>query len=166
MSETVRILVIDDDESIRKTISMRLEHAGYKVDTAENGKKAVEKADANFYNLALIDFRLPDMTGTELLTALKDTTPKMVKIMLTGYPALQNAVDALNKGADAYLIKPVDSNELLRVIKEQLDKQKSEKEYSKQKVNEFVLTRIKQLETQGTDKTKPENKQSANAHQT
>jgi DNA-binding NtrC family response regulator len=143
--------VIDDEGSIRRTISMTLEHAGYKVDTAENGKQAIEKAEANFYNLALIDIRLPDMEGTELLTVLKDTTPKMVKIILTGYPALQNAVVAVNKGADRYLVKPVDHDELLKVIKEQLEKQKKEKECNQQKVAEFVESRFKALQTDESD---------------
>ena len=151
MSESARILVIDDEESIRRTISMTLEHAGYKVDAAENGKQAIEKAEANFYNLALIDIRLPDMEGTELLTALKETTPKMVKIILTGYPALQNAVAAINQGADRYLVKPVDHDELLKVIKEQLDKQNQEKEYNQQKLAEFVETRFKELQTEESD---------------
>ena len=114
MSESARILLIDDEGNIRKTVSMKLKQAGYSVDTAENGKQAIEKAEANFYNLALIDIRLPDMGGTELLTGLTETTPKMVKIILTGYPTFDNAVRATNKGADAYLIKPVNTNELLR----------------------------------------------------
>jgi DNA-binding NtrC family response regulator len=79
MNEESSILVIDDDESIRKTVSMSLRHAGYRVDTAENGKQGIEKSERNFYNLALIDIRLTDMEGTEHLTALKQTTPKMVK---------------------------------------------------------------------------------------
>jgi DNA-binding NtrC family response regulator len=152
MNETGRILVIDDEESIRRTISMTLEHAGFSVDTAENAKQAIEKTEENFYNIALIDIHLPDMEGTELLTALKETTPRMVKIILTGYPALQNAVKAINKGVDAYLIKPVNTDELLRVIKEHLDKQKHEREYSQKKVAQFVETRFKELETEALDK--------------
>jgi two-component system response regulator AtoC len=154
MSEASRILVIDDEEGIRRTVSMTLEHAGYVVDTAENGKQAIEKAEANFYNLALIDIRLPDMEGTELLTALKETTPKMVKIILTGYPALQNAITAINKGVDAYLIKPVNTDELLRLIKEHLDKQKNENDYSQQRLAQFVETRFKALETEELDTPK------------
>ena len=154
MSESPRILVIDDEENIRRTISMTLEHAGYVVDTAENGKQAITKAQANFYNLALIDIRLPDMEGTELLTALTETTPKMVKIMLTGYPTLENAVKAINKGVDAYLIKPVNSDAMLKLIKEHLDKQKQEKEYGQQRVAQFVETRFKELETEEHDTPK------------
>ena len=151
MSESARILVIDDEESIRRTISITLEHAGYLVDSAENGKEAIEKSEANFYNLALIDVRLPDMEGTELLTALKETTPGMVKIILTGFPALENTVAAINKGVDAYLIKPVNTNELLRTIKEQLEKQNQEAEFSQEKVAQFVETRFKALQAQERD---------------
>jgi DNA-binding NtrC family response regulator len=154
MSKSSRILVIDDEESIRRTVSMTLEHAGYVVDTAENGKQAIEKAEANFYNLALIDIRLPDMEGTELLTALTETTPKMTKIILTGYPTLDNAVKATNKGADAYLIKPVDTDELLKLIKEHLDEQKQEKEYGQQRLAQFVETRIEELQMEEHDTAK------------
>ena len=154
MSQSPRILVIDDDETIRNTISMTLAHAGYTVDTAENGKGAIEKSEVNFYNLALIDIRLPDMEGTELLTALKETTPRMVKIILTGFPALQNAIAAINKGIDAYLIKPVNTDELLRVIKEQLDKQKQEKEYGQQRLAQFVETRLRELEKEDCNNVK------------
>ncbi len=154
MNESARILVIDDEESIRRTVSMTLEHAGYVVDTAENAKQAIEKAEANFYNLALIDIRLPDMEGTELLTVLKETTPKMVKIILTGYPTLENAIKATNNGVDAYLIKPVNADELLKLIKKHLDKQRQEKEYSQQRLAQFVETRVKELETKELDTQK------------
>jgi len=159
MSESPRILLIDDDGSIRRTISMTLAQAGYVVDTSENGRQAIEKAEANFYNLALIDIRLPDMDGTELLTALNKTTPKMVKIILTGFPALENAIKAINKGVDAYLIKPVNTEELLRIIKEHLDKQKREKEYGQNRIAEFVETRVKELQTEELDTAKKATKE-------
>jgi YesN/AraC family two-component response regulator len=124
------------------------------VDTANNAKDAIEKSQINFYNLALVDIRLPDMEGTELLSALKKTTPRMVKIILTGYPSLQNAVTAINKGVDAYLIKPVNTDELLRLIKEHLDKQKHETEYSQQRLAKFVETRFKELQTEEMDTPK------------
>jgi DNA-binding NtrC family response regulator len=146
--------VIDDEESIRRTVSMSLKHAGYVVDTAENGKQAIEMSQANFYNLALIDIRLPDMEGTELLTALKETTPRMIKIILTGFPALENAVKAINKGVDGYLIKPVNTDELLRFIKEFLEKQKHESEYSQERLAQFVETRFKELQAEELDKAK------------
>jgi len=152
MNEAARILVVDDEDGIRKTISLILQRAGYTVDTAENGKQAVEKSENNFYNLALIDIRLPDMEGTELLSRLKETTPRMVKIILTGFPGLENAVTAINKGVDGYLVKPVDTDALLKKINERLEMQKQEKEYSQQKVADFLETRLKELEEQDRKK--------------
>jgi DNA-binding NtrC family response regulator len=127
-----------------------LEGEGHVVDTAENGEEAIKKSNEKFYNLGLIDIRLPDMEGTELLTKIKDTTPKMRKIIITGYPSLQNTIEALNKGADAYIMKPFDMEKVLETIKEQLGKQQEEKKYSQQKVTEFIETRVKELEEEKT----------------
>jgi DNA-binding NtrC family response regulator len=142
----VRILLVDDDDNILKSLSVALKRAGYLVDTAESGKEAVEKANANFYNLALIDIRLPDMEGTGLITTTKERTPRTVKIMLTGYPTLQNAVEAVNRGADGYMIKPVQTEDLLKMVEEHLRRQEAAKQYSELKVKEYVETRIKEHE--------------------
>jgi DNA-binding NtrC family response regulator len=150
LGERARILVIDDDESIRKTITSILEENGYIVDTAESGEEAIRKSKIGFYNLALIDIRLPDMEGTKLLTEMKDTIPKMVKIIVTGYPSLHNAVDAVNKGADAYVLKPFNVEKTLKIIEEQLEKQRSARKYSEQRISEFIETRVKELEQQKT----------------
>jgi len=140
-----RILVIDDDESIRKVLTNVLQDKGYIVDTAKDGEEAIKKAKTDFYNLALIDIRLPDMEGIELLNKLKDSTPKMVKIILTGYPSLENTIDAVNKGADGYLIKPVNINALFEKIEEHLKKQEEDQKYSEEKVTQFIETRVRQL---------------------
>ncbi|MEM2263267.1 MAG: response regulator, partial [Candidatus Bathyarchaeia archaeon] len=122
MVENARILIVDDDENIRKVLTMILEDEGYTVDQAETAKQAIEKTRRNFYNIALIDIRLPDMEGIELLTKMKDTVPRMRKIIITGYPTLQNAIEAVNRGADAYILKPFDVNKVLATIREQLRK--------------------------------------------
>jgi DNA-binding NtrC family response regulator len=101
--------LIDDDPSIRAALSMLLEAEGYFVDTAQDGKEAIDKTNNNFYNLAIIDYRLPDIEGTVLITKLKETTPKMMKIMLTGFPSTKNAIDSVNNNANAFIEKPVDS---------------------------------------------------------
>jgi DNA-binding NtrC family response regulator len=122
-----------------------LEDEGYIVDLAENGKEAIEKSNIIFYNMALIDFKLPDMDGTELLGAMKETTPKMIKIIITGYPTLQNAVNAVNEHADGYIIKPLNMENLLKTIKKHLKKYYQAKKYSVEKVAEFIETRAKEL---------------------
>jgi len=146
VTKSARILVVDDDESIRKTLAAILEDQGYIVDTAENGREAIEKSSAQFFNLALVDIRLPDIEGTKLLTAMKETTPPMVKIIITGYPSLQNAMEAVNKGADAYVLKPFKIDNVLSTIKEHLTKQQEARTYSEEKVTEFIKTRAKELE--------------------
>lgn len=150
MGENPKILVVDDDESIRKVLAAVLEENGYMVDTAENGKEAIEKTNTRFYNLILCDIRLPDYEGTTLITKMRETVPKMRKIIITGFPSLQNAVEALNKGADAYIMKPFDMDKVLQTIKEQIKKQQEEKKYGQEKVTEFIETRVKELEEERT----------------
>ncbi len=145
MNKSIRILVVDDDDSIRTVLKAILEDEGYIIDLAKNGKEAIEKSNIIFYNMALIDFKLPDMDGTELLGAMKETTPKMIKIIITGYPTLQNAVNAVNEHADGYIIKPLKMENLLKTIKKHLKKYYQAKKYSVEKVAEFIETRAKEL---------------------
>lgn len=140
------ILIVDDDLSIRKVLAAILEEKGYSVEVVDSGRKAIGKSKTKFYNLALIDIRLPDMEGTELLTQLKQNEPKMMKVMITGYPSIQNAVDALNKGADAYIIKPLDIDKALSVIENLLKKQRESLKMTQDKIVEYIETRAKQLE--------------------
>jgi DNA-binding NtrC family response regulator len=122
-----------------------LEDEGYIVELASTGNEAVEKTEKTAYNIALLDIRLPDMEGVELLKLMKEATPRTRKIMVTGYPSMQNAITALNKSADAYLIKPVNVEKLLNTVKEQLELQEEERQFSEQKVAEFIETRVKEL---------------------
>jgi len=150
--EKKRILVVDDDEEVCNSFKQLLELRGYSVDVAKSGREAIEKSNTSFYNLALLDIRLPDMDGTELLTKMRDTIPKMVKIMVTGYPALDNVKDAINKGANGYIVKPAEIDELLRTVKEHLDRQDEEKKYSEKKVAEFIESRSREEKTESTKK--------------
>ncbi len=139
------ILVVDDDETIRTTMKAILEDEGYLVDLACTGKEAIQKTEEKTYNVALLDIRLPDMEGVELLKLMKDTVPRTRKIMVTGYPSMQNAIGALNKNADAYLVKPVEIEKLLNTVKEQLQAQKDERKFSEQRVAEFIESRVKEM---------------------
>jgi len=141
-----KILIVEDDENIRKTMASILQQKGYKTDTAKSGKEAEQKAKVNFYNLALLDIKLPDMEGTQLLAKLHENTPKMVKIMVTGYPSLENAMEALNQGADAYVTKPVKPAKLLALIKEKLEKQNQDEKITENKVTDWIKTRARQID--------------------
>lgn len=147
MSKRPRILIIDDDEDIRTVFKLNLEKVGYIVDTAEGGKEAIEKSKDKHFNLALIDIKLPDMEGTQLLKALGESVPNMIKIMVTGFPTLQNVIESLNEGADGYILKPIDMDKVLKMIEELLKRQSEEQRYTEKKVEEFIEARARELES-------------------
>jgi len=84
------------------------------------------KCRSSSFDISLLDIRLPGIDGTELLGILHKEFPEMIKIMITGYPSLENAVASLKKGADAYLMKPMNPLTLLRTIKEKLHERSKE----------------------------------------
>lgn len=144
LTEKAKILIVDDDESVRITMKAILQDENYQVDIATNGKQAIQMSNETMYNIALLDIRLPDMEGVDLLKLMKEYVPRTRKIMVTGFPTIQNAVKAVNKQADAYLFKPVDVDKLLQIVKDQLQAQKEEKEISETKVAQFIEARIKE----------------------
>jgi DNA-binding NtrC family response regulator len=113
----INTLIVDDDQEIRNTLTLILESESYLVETAENGKKAINLCEKTPFDLALIDIELPDIKGTELLHILSEMQPKMVKIIITGHPSIENAAKAVNEKADGYIMKPFDVPELLKMIK-------------------------------------------------
>jgi DNA-binding response OmpR family regulator len=123
--QILSILVIDDEEEIRSTLSEILSDEGYMVETAKNGKDAVKTSKKTPFDLALVDIKLPDMEGTDLLNKLRDAQPKMATIILTGKPSLENAIESVNNGADAYVLKPFDVPTLLETIKKTLAEKRS-----------------------------------------
>jgi two-component system, NtrC family, nitrogen regulation response regulator NtrX len=147
LDKLARILVVDDDETIRTTMKAILEDEGYLVDSASTGEEAIQLTMKKTYNVALLDIRLPDMEGVELLKLMRDNVPRTRKVMVTGYPSMQNAIAALNKNADAYLLKPIDIEKLLNLVKEQIDAQANERKFSEQKVAEFIESRVKEMST-------------------
>jgi DNA-binding response OmpR family regulator len=142
----LRILIVEDDENISKTMQNILQQQGYETDTAKTGREAEQKTRDRSYNLALLDIKLPDMEGTQLLAKLQESSPKMKKIMVTGYPSLENAMEALNQGADAYVTKPVKPAKLLELIKEKLEEQNQADKMTENKVTDWIKTRARELE--------------------
>lgn len=139
------ILIVDDDDGIRKTLVTILENEGFGVDTTKEGAEAIEKSEKKLFDLALVDMRLPDMMGTEVLRRLRATTPKMQKIILTGYPSTQNAINSVNEGADGYILKPIDARIILETVRKHLQRREEETSYSEKKVVEYIETRAKEL---------------------
>jgi len=117
------ILIVDDDESTCKTLRLVLDRKGYQTETVGSGSEALEKAQERFYNLVLLDIRLPDVQGTELIAPLKEIHPDITVVMVTAYGTLESAVQALNEGAVGYITKPLDMDEVLASAKMTLDRQ-------------------------------------------
>jgi len=140
-----KILIVDDDKAVLETFQDYFVMKGYDVDTAMIGREAIRKSEEKYYNLALLDIKLPDIKGTKLLVKLHSETPRMIKIMLTGYPDHENAVESLNLGADAYLVKPIELDELLETVEEKLKEQEEAEKMSHEKVTKWIKTRIRKL---------------------
>lgn len=142
-----RILVVDDDRSIRKIFRINLEEEGYIVETAETGREAMDLIERQFFHIALIDIMLEDMKGTALLDIISEISPWMKKIIVTGFPTLDSAIQAVNKDADGYILKPVNIEQLLQIIKEQLKKQREEEEFNEEIMSKFIESRVRELDT-------------------
>jgi DNA-binding NtrC family response regulator len=121
-----RILLIDDDKNFTKIFSGILEGEGYEIVVAQTGSEALEILEDNFFAILIIDIRLPDIDGIELISKINKTDPDMRKIILTGNPSLDNVQQALKKGAHDYLIKPVSLDKIKETIKEQIAELDSE----------------------------------------
>ncbi len=124
MVEKGSVLIVDDDEGTCRSLSLILERCGYETETVRSGREAKEKAEERFFNVALIDIRLPDMSGIEVLKTFRRKYPSRMNIMISGYATLQNSLEALNLGANAYIMKPIDPEELDMMLKECLQRQR------------------------------------------
>jgi DNA-binding response OmpR family regulator len=126
-SDKIRILVVDDDETLASTMKEILEISGYLAEAAFSGEEAKKKILDGYFSMALLDMRLPDTSGIELLKWVKKETPRTIVMMITGYPSLDNAVESLNFGANAYIMKPINAKEFLTFIAAKF-KEQNEKE--------------------------------------
>jgi DNA-binding NtrC family response regulator len=114
------ILIVDDEAGNRHTLQDVLQEQGYRVETAATGQEGLERARTRFFHAAILDIRLPDINGTELLARLKEAQSDTVAIMVTGYASLQTAIRAVDVGAARYLLKPLDIGQLCAALEQAL----------------------------------------------
>jgi len=124
MPSVTNILVIDDEPAALKTLSAALEEMGYRVTTAVNGREALALIRKQSCHIVIADIKLPDISGLEILEAAKELNPETAVIMITGHASVETAVDAINEGAYAYILKPVAMNELETILKNALREQR------------------------------------------
>ena len=151
-SVPTRILIVDDDDGIRTQLANILRLEGYTVDNAATGREGLKLMDSNYYNLLLLDIWLPDMKGTDILAEVKDSTPKTLRVMITGSPSVETAVEAVNKLADGYILKPFDIDKVLERIRSLLERQSKDLWMTDDKVAEYILSRAKEQLTSNEDR--------------
>ena len=134
--ESPTILIIDDDPGTCQTLTFILKEKGYIPSFVGSGKEAVEIVKAEYFNLALIDLKLPDMPGMKVLEEIKDISPDTEAVIITGYASVDTAVQAMHDAAFSYVIKPLDMDYLLAIISKALSKQKAETE--RRRAEEFI----------------------------
>ncbi|MFN3788373.1 MAG: sigma-54-dependent transcriptional regulator, partial [Sulfurihydrogenibium azorense] len=118
-----KVLLIDDEESILKIIKTVLTKEGYEVDTAKSKYEALTKLTTNIYNLILSDYLLEDGTGIEILEAFRKKDSITPFIIITAYGSINGAVEAVKKGANHYIPKPIDTGNLIKIIQFYKEKQ-------------------------------------------
>lgn len=116
-----KLLIVDDERIVRESLRHWFEDEGYEVETAENGNDALKKISVNKYNLALLDMKMPGMTGLELLKKIKEIDNNCVVILITAFASVPTAIQALKDGAYDYVTKPVDPDELNNIVKNALE---------------------------------------------
>lgn len=132
-----RILIIDDEQSIRRTLRDILENEGYAVDDAADGSEGLKQVKANQYDVVLCDIKMPKMDGLEVLDKILESNSDVPVVMISGHGNIDTAVDAIRKGAYDYISKPPDLNRLLVTIRNAFDKSNlvSETKILKKKVS-------------------------------
>ena len=117
-----RILVVDDEESIREFFQIMLKREGYEVLTASNGREGFEVFKKNPVDVIISDIQMPEMSGMDLLQKVKEADPEMVMIMVTAFGSTDTAVEAMKLGAYDYLQKPFKIDEVKIILKQALEK--------------------------------------------
>jgi CheY-like chemotaxis protein/anti-anti-sigma regulatory factor len=125
-----RVLVVDDEENVRFTTAAILEQEGYEVETATDGREALEMAARGHYDLVLTDLRMDDMDGSTLLHEMQQRHPNIVTIVLTGYASIESSIDALRQGVYDYLVKPCVVEDLKRTVRRALEHREQRRQIS------------------------------------
>src|SRR5581483_5613039 len=138
---SMRILIVDDEEALAKILSKFLQQFGHSVFTAQTGAEALDKCGQLNPDLALLDLHLPDMSGTDVLVKLNETAKNISVVVITGEGSVDTAVAAMKLGAEDYLEKPIDMEKLKIVLKKINEKRGLRSEVSALKQQQRELYR-------------------------
>jgi DNA-binding NtrC family response regulator len=116
MADKSHVLVVDDEEALRTVLGSELANSGYDVSTASDGDEAISVIQNKKFDLVLLDIKMPNVDGFEVLKFVKKNFPKLKVIMLTGFADLKNAIESKKHGAEDFVSKPYDLVDLLTTI--------------------------------------------------
>ena len=162
MSTKIKLLVVDDEERFLNTITRRLSLRDFEVTPVSNGREAVEAARRQEFDLALLDLKMPGMSGEEVLDVLKREHPLTEVIILTGHGSIDSAVICTQAGSYSYLQKPCETEKLLETLKDAYQKRVQRKlQIDQAKMEEMlrlatgesplgILRRLRDIESEGT----------------
>jgi two-component system response regulator PilR (NtrC family) len=128
LQQAINILIVDDDRSLRKMLAFVLEKEGFQVEEAISGLDALKKLKGRNFDLVISDIRMPDLNGIELLKKIKTHDQDLPVIMITAYAATNDAIEAMKLGAEDYIMKPFNLEELKIIINKSLHKKNIERE--------------------------------------
>ncbi|MBI4763707.1 MAG: response regulator [Deltaproteobacteria bacterium] len=120
------VLLMEDEFSVAKGLEMVMREAGYEVDLADTGQKALDKFGVSDFDLLVADLRLPDMDGMEVIRQVRDKRPKTNVVIITGYPSVSSAVEAVKMGVSDYLRKPFTDDEIRSAVEKALKERQKE----------------------------------------
>jgi len=117
----VRVLIVEDEKLIRWSLRQKFEAAGYEIAESDNGGSALKALEAESFDLIMLDYKLPEMTGLDILRKVREVDADVVVIMMTAFSTIESAVEAIKLGAYDYVTKPFDMDELLRTVEKALE---------------------------------------------
>ena len=130
-----KILIVDDDTDILAHLTNVLKNAGYEIDAASSAKEALKKAEAQAFDVVLLDFMMPKTSGIDALPEIRRMRPTAKIIMITAFATVANAIDAIRNGASDYIAKPFKIEELLATIRRAIEEAKFEEGLGKMELD-------------------------------
>ena len=140
-----KILIIDDDIELCNTLKIIFEHEGYNISIANTGEEAINKATNNYFNAALIDLNLPDISSSTLLEKLAIISPDMIRIVITGQNSIEIAINAINLGAVGYITKPINPEKLLVTIKSRISGREKQYDITQERIFNLIQDKVSEL---------------------
>jgi DNA-binding NtrC family response regulator len=122
MTSKPRVLIVDDEERFRTTMCKLLTVRGLTATTAGSGTEALEKLKENAYDVAILDVRMPEMTGVQVLSEIRKLDSEVEVIIMTGYASVDTAKEIIKLGAYDYMLKPYEIDELMEKIEAAYDR--------------------------------------------